>query len=230
MSEERMRILEMVAEGTITAEQASQLIHALDESGPEEDEAEYLDAAAAPEETVFEAASDAAPEADDFSAGSAQNPSGMASENMSDFRKFRGFWYIPLAIGIVLTAISGLLVYAGNQAAWHWFWMMCVWVPLLTGISIVVFAAMSRTAHWLHVRVHTGEDEWPRNIKISLPLPLGMTGLFFKAFGKRIPGISDVPIPLDEAISALKDSVSHDDPFYVQVDEADGAKVEVYIG
>ena len=229
MSEERMRILEMVAEGTITAEQAAQLIHALDESGSE-DEAEYSEAVAETVEEVYETVFDAEPEADTFSTSPEEETSGMDTEDMAGFRKYRRFWYIPLAIGVVITAISGLLVYAGNQAAWHWFWMTCVWVPLLMGISIVVFAAMSRTAHWLHVRVDTGEDEWPRKIKISLPLPLGMTAMFLRIFGKRIPGISDVPIPLDEAVSALRGSVSRDDPFYVQVDEADGTKVEVYIG
>jgi hypothetical protein len=130
----------------------------------------------------------------------------------------------------VITAVSGLLVYAGVQAGWHWFWMSCVWLPLLLGIAIMVFGVGGRTARWLHVRVNTGEDEWPRRIAISLPLPLRTSAWLVRLFGGFIPGLDEIPVPLYEAIMALQDSLTPEDPLYVHVDEPDGAQVEVYIG
>jgi hypothetical protein len=227
MSEERMRILEMVAEGTITSEQAAQLIQALDESA--DDEVYMEDAEADIEPMVVEADYvDDGPEPA-YEAFEPDEPYEVP-EMPKSVRRFRSFWYIPLAIGVFITSVSGLLVYAGNQASWHWFWMVCVWMPLLLGIVITMIAAMSRTARWVHVRVKTGQDEWPRNIRISLPLPLRTAAFTVKFFGRFIPGLDEVPIPIDEAIYAVKDSLTPDDPLYIHVDNPGGEKVEVYIG
>ena len=51
-----------------------------------------------------------------------------------------------------------------------------------------------------------------------------------KYFGHFIPGLDDIPIPIDEAIIALQDSLTPDDPLYVHVEDQGGERVEVYIG
>ncbi len=231
MSVERMQILEMVANGTITAAEAAKLIEALDESAEEgaayfdpESEAEPVD-----QLDTFQVhaaqegfAGDFEPEDVIISAGAPEMPGNL--------RRFRSFWYLPLAVGIIVTTFSALLVFTGNQAGWHWFWMSCAWLPLLLGIAFMMIAAMSRTARWVHVRVNTGQDEWPRRIAISLPLPLRASAWMIKVFGSWIPGLNNIGFPVDEVITALQDSLTPDDPIYVHVEDSGGEKVEVYIG
>jgi len=86
----------------------------------------------------------------------------------------------------------------------------------------------SRTARWLHVRVHQKEGERPQNISISLPLPLHLIAWLLRNFGSYIPNLDATG--LDEVILAL-DKTSPEAPLYVEVNEgSDGERVEVYIG
>jgi hypothetical protein len=103
-------------------------------------------------------------------------------------------------------------------------------MPIFFGILVILIGWASRTARWLHVRVNTGQDEWPRRVAISLPLPLRTSAWLMRTFGHYIPGLDDLPIPLHEAILALQDSLTPDDPLYVKVDDSDGERVEVFIG
>ena len=144
------------------------------------------------------------------------------------FKKWQAFWLIPLTAGILITIVSGLLLYAGTQAEWNGFWMFCIWLPLLFGVTVLLLGAMSRTARWLHVRVNTGQDEWPRRVAISFPLPLRTSAWVMRIFGHYIPGLDDIPV--HEAIQALQESLTPDEPLYIQVDDSGGEKVEVYIG
>ncbi len=205
MNEERMRILEMIEQGTITSQEGADLIRALEEL---DDESWHQD----PE-----------PEA-------APPPprEGRPPDPPPDMTRWRNFWYVPLAIGVVVTGFSGLLVFAGNQGGWHWFWMVCAWTPLLLGIFVITAAWLSRTARWLHVRVNTGEDEWPRRIALSFPLPIGLTAFAMKLFGRFIPGMDQVP--LEEAMMAIKEGTNPESPVYIEVDEPGGEHVQVYIG
>lgn len=241
MSEERMRILEMIAQGTITAEQGAQLIRALDEAESLPAESEPADAG--PEDSFapesLEASADFVELFDETETSAGDAPSapppapeatGSSFNPSPALRRWKQFWFIPLGIGAVITMLSGLLLFAGIRGDWNWFWMSCVWLPLLLGIFVIMLSWMSRTARWLHVRVNTGQEEWPRRIAISLPLPLRFTAFILRVFGRFIPGLDDVPIPVDEAVLALEKSLSPDDPLYVNVQDAGGERVEIYIG
>ena len=71
-------------------------------------------------------------------------------------------------------------------------------------------------------------DEWPRNIAISLPLPIRLTAWIVRIFRPHIPNMEGANI--DEMILALE-KTSPTAPLFVQVDEGeDGERVEVYIG
>lgn len=220
MEDERMQILEMVASGTITAAQAAQLIAALDESG---DHPPARSAAPVPAPAVRDQPADP--------------PNQQAEQNYPDFpepplgfKRWNAFWLVPLGIGVIITVISGLLLSAGIEAGWNGFWLFCIWNPLIFGILVILFGWSSRTARWLHVRVNTGQDEWPRRVAISLPLPLRTSAWVMRYFGHYIPGLDDVPVPIHEAILALQESLTPDEPLYVNVADSGGERVEVYIG
>ncbi len=165
------------------------------------------------------------------------NTSNFSSGEAAKIKKWRSWWTIPLAIGVGVAAFSGWLMYVGFQREWSGFWVGCLWLPLLIGVTLTTLGWLSRTAIWMHVRVNTGQDEWPRRIAISMPIPLRLTAWALKAFGHFIP--SEVPLrklshpDIDEIVQALSESLQPDDPLYIEVEEGEGPspqKVQVFIG
>jgi hypothetical protein len=218
---ERLQILEMIEKGIISAEEGVRLLNSL-QTEPDVIETPSISAATEsaepspqPDVTVEE-----------------PSPEMKAQPAPSDFenetRKWRRWWWIPLTVGISITAISGFLMVLAFQNSGFGFWFACLWLPLLFGVLIISLAAASRTTRWLHVRVHQEPGEWPQTIAISLPIPIRFTAWLVRIFKPHIHGMDKTS--LDEVILALE-KVSPDQPFYVRVDEGEtGEKVEVYIG
>ena len=142
--------------------------------------------------------------------------------------KWKGYWWIPFWVAVGITVISAALMYYAWFAGGFSFWFACTWFPFMLGVAVMALAYASRTARWLHVRVHQQPGERPQNIAISLPIPLRLTAWFFRTFKGHIPHMGNSG--LDELIMALE-ATNPDTPFYVEVDEGeDGERVEVYIG
>jgi hypothetical protein len=222
---ERLQILEMIEKGVITAEEGVRLLNSL-EGESDEGELERIaetEASASdqpgnfPEQEVLE--QEPTPE----------SKKAYASKNLdSSIKKWRSWWWIPLSVGIAITAISGLFMFLAYQQSGFGFWFACLWVPLLFGIAVISLSAASRTARWLHVRVHQEPGEWPRTIAISMPIPIRFTAWIMRTFKPHIDGMENAN--LDEVILALE-KTSPEHPLYVQVDEGEsGEKVEVFIG
>jgi hypothetical protein len=145
-----------------------------------------------------------------------------------NMRKWRNYWWIPMSIGVAITVISAVLMYVAWENSGYGFWFACTWFPFALGVLVIALAYGSRTARWLHVRIHQKPGERPQNIAISLPLPLRFTAWFLRTFKGYIPELRNTG--LDEIIMALH-ATNSDTPFYVEVDEGDsGERVEVYIG
>jgi hypothetical protein len=142
-------------------------------------------------------------------------------------KKWRGWWRIPLWIGVIATVLTGLLLYSIYHAAGFNFWFACAWFPFMVSVAIVALAWASRSAHWIHIRVHQRPGERPQNIAISFPVPLTLMGWFLRTFRSKIPKMQGVNP--DEMILALN-HVTPEKPFYVEVNDEDGERVEVYIG
>lgn len=236
MTDERLKILEMIEQGTITATQGTELLFALEADDEERVEMEKLDAGY-PIPESDPTSSTPPPPVEEF-----PNPTGeedkpprveptRSSQPTPKFARWRRWWSYPLTFGIIVTVFSGWLLYVGNQNAWAGFWMACIWLPLLFGIFVITLAWLSRTSLWVHVRVNTGQDEWPRRIAISLPLPLQLGAWFFRTFQDKIPGIPNMEeIPIDDLITAVQNGVKPESPIYIEVEEKGAERVEVYIG
>jgi hypothetical protein len=146
-----------------------------------------------------------------------------------EFQHLRFFWLIPLLIGMLFTLWGGFGIYNQftEKGLSFGFWM--AWIPLFLGAAIVTLSVSSSKGHWIHVRVNTGQDEWPRKIAISLPLPTGLLKLGMKARGKlNIDGIGGTQFQFTDfgaLIEALEES---DQPLIVHVDEGN-EKVKVMI-
>src|SRR5918996_1256791 len=109
-SEERKKILQMVQDGKISAEQAASLMRALeadDPANPAEAEVEVIETGA--------------------SVGGERVESPEFEEVKARARRFA---MIPLWIGVFLTVMSAWGIYSVQHSAGANFWFFCLMVPL----------------------------------------------------------------------------------------------------
>jgi hypothetical protein len=263
---EQLKILEMIENGLITAEEGIQLLNALEtrsEGKPGLEAAAGADTDAnqipsgpssSSEETLPESIrvnlSEQISTPDQLTASFSEkhsyppssaeqtpyeeppvednNTTNATSESLLNLKKWHDFWQIPFLIGVAITMIGGGLMNWAWQAGRFSFWFACAWFPFLFGVLVLALAWSSRTARWLHLRIHQKSGQRPAKIAISFPIPLRLTAWFLRTFGHRIPNLKYTG--LDELLLALE-KTSPDTPFYIEVNEGnDGEKVEVYIG
>ena len=143
-------------------------------------------------------------------------------------KQLKRWWVFPFAIGLVITTLGALWMFAGySRSGFGWgFWLS--WIPFIIGIFVLSLSFQSSRSVWLHVRIKQKRGESPPRISISLPLPLSLTQWLINTFGHKIPGLDDLPLG---DISELLDRISPEEPFYVHVNDKDnGEMVEVFIG
>lgn len=207
-SEERKKILQMVEEGKISAQEAASLMRALDEDAhPVQAEMDILHTEAA---SGFEGSQ--APEFEEVKS------------------RARRFAMIPLWIGVFVAVMSAWGIYSIQQSAGVNFWFFCLMVPLLLGVLLIALGAGGQGSKWLYVNVDRRQaHDWPQNITLGFPLPLGLTAWFLRNFGHNIRGMGKTNV--DEIIQVLDATGKSGAPFIINVhDDEDGEHVQVYIG
>src|SRR5215510_3354350 len=162
-SEERKKILQMVAEGKISATEAATLMRALDtDMDSAEEDVEVIQTAASQSYESTEA-----PEFEEIKA------------------RARRFSLIPLWVGVFITVISAWIIYSIQQNGGTNFWFYCMVLPLLVGVLLITLGAGGRSSRWLYVDVdrrNAKEGDGPRRITLGFPLPLGFIAWFFRTF------------------------------------------------
>ncbi len=141
----------------------------------------------------------------------------------------RRFIMIPLWIGVFITVLSAWGMYSIQQRGLS-FWFFCLIVPLLLGVLLITLAAAGQSSKWIYVNVDRSHaQDWPRNITIAFPLPLGLTAWFLRSFGHYIHGLKNTNV--DEIIQILDATGKSGAPLIVNAnDNEDGENVQVYIG
>jgi len=202
-TEERRKILQMVADGKISAEDAAKLMHALEE--PVEYEMEVIEPAVG-------------------------STSGSAIEFDDVRRRAMRFAMIPLWMGVLITVASAWGMYSVQQSAGFNFWFFCLGLFLFLGVVLITVGAGGLGSRWIYVNVDRSKaQDWPKNITIALPLPLGLVSWFLKNFGSHIEGLKKTTV--DEVIMAIALTRSLKEPLIVNVDDTeDGERVQVFIG
>jgi len=198
-AEERRKILQMVADGKISAEEAAALMRSLEESAEEEIE-------------VIET-------------GSASGGERVSAPEFDQIReRARLFAWIPLGVGIILTILTSWWMFSIQQKSGLNFWFFCMSMPFLFGVFLIALSGASR---WLYVNVdRSHQTDWPKNITLALPLPLGLAGWFLKNFGSHLQWDH-----VDEILMAILAAKTTSEPLIVNVDEGDGGeRVQVFIG
>jgi hypothetical protein len=205
-SEERRKILQMVQDGKISAEQAASLMRAIDLAADSaEAEVEFIEAG-----------------------GGSEGSSASEFEEVKS--RARRFAMIPLWIGVFIAVLSAWGIYSVQQSAGVNFWFFCLLVPLLFGVLLIALGAGGEGSKWLYVNVdRRNARDWPQNITLGFPLPLGLTAWFLRNFGQYINGMQKTNV--DEIIQILDATGKSGAPLIINAnDNGDGEHVQVYIG
>jgi len=206
--EERRKILQMVQDGKISAEQAASLMRALDaDADTSEADVEVIEPGAS-----FGGDPSDAPEFEAIKA------------------RARRFAMIPLWIGVALTVLSAWAIYSVQQSAGMNFWFFFLMIPLLIGVLFIALGASGQSSRWLYVNVdRRNAHDGPRNITLGFPLPLGLTAWFLRTFGQNMRGMKNTNV--DEIIQLLDATGKSGAPLIINAnDNEDGEHVQVYIG
>lgn len=206
--EERRKILQMVQDGKISAEQAASLMRALEaDADPSEAEVEVIE-----------------------TGPSFSSETSDASEFEAIKARARRFAMIPLWIGVAMTVLSAWAIYSVQQSSGMNFWFFFLMIPLLIGVLFIALGASGQTSRWLYVNVdRRNAHDGPRNITLGFPLPLGLAAWFLRTFGQNMRGMKNTNV--DEIIQLLDATGKSGAPLIINAnDKEDGEHVQVYIG
>lgn len=208
-SEERKKILQMVEEGKISAEEAARLMAAM---------AEHEDDSAEAEVEVIESRAGFGYEKTD------------APEFEQIKARARRFSLIPLWAGVVITVLSAWAIYSIQQIAGTNFWFYCMIFPLMLGVLLLALGGGGRSSRWIYVDVNRKDakpGDGPKHITLGFPIPFGLTMWFMENFGHNINGMNRRQV--DAIVEMMKTTKDSNEPLMVNVDD-DDAHVQVYIG
>lgn len=194
MDDAYLEILRMIEKGTISAEEGEMLLDALD----------------AGSEPVVQAAN-----------GTSAGWGETWSPRPPDWAQQA--WLIPLTGGVLLIGLAGMITALLVQGGSRLGWLACTLPLMLLGALVIALAWWSRTARWLHLRVH---DQATR-FRISLPLPLRPVGWLARLARPFVPQMQDIPV--DEMILALAE-MQEEGMLAVEVSDEAGEEVQVYFG
>ena len=209
-SEERKKILQMVEEGKISAEDAAKLMRALDEDTESETDEAEIEVIESRADSSYERAE--APEFDAIKA------------------RARRFSLIPLWIGVFVTVFSAWIIYSIQQNAGVNFWFYCMTLPLMLGVLLIALGAGGRSSRWIYVDVDRRDakpGDGPRHITLGFPIPFGFVMWFFETFGHNINGMSKGKV--EGIIQMMHATRESGEPLMINVDD-DDAHVQIYIG
>lgn len=202
--ESRFEILKRVQDGTLTAEEGSDLIGILDRGRVDASEAEVLD----PIPPMKEAEVPDSPQVSGW---------------------WKALWSLILIGGAVLTGFSAFWAYRGyERAGLGWgFWLS--WIPFIIGVLIMIFGWILLESPWMHLKISSSEAGKQQKINIAIPLPLKLTSWGIKTFGHHVPadlkekGVEDMLIEVEN-------SLKRGEPFQIEVDDKeDGDRVYITI-
>lgn len=208
MEAEQLKILKMLEKGTITADEAQELLSALDEAtaaGSTLTTPNPPNEPAQPSDTLLK-----------------------AQANLPNFDRFRSYWRIPLTVSLATLGVGGLALWGLSfSAGWvtTTIAIACAWPLVLLATAGVFISLWSKSALWVHIRVR---EKAGRRVNISIPAPLRLIGRFLK-FAQRY-GPPSQSERLSDAQELLNEFDHTGQPLIVNVNDEDGDQVQIYIG
>jgi hypothetical protein len=202
MGEEQLKVLQMIADGIISAEEGERLLQVLEVASGVEPEVD-LEFSPNPEARIDQVA-----------------PKPVSLPPKPDWSKF---WFYPTVIGGALILLGlgyTVLAVGGPISGW---WLLLTLPSLVLGTVSFLLGWLIRSSCWLHVRI---KDE-QTNFKICLPLPLSWIAWGIKIARPFAPKLTEVVT--DDLLETLA-KTSSEGIFRVEVEEATGEYVQIYYG
>lgn len=208
MDEPYLKVLQMIQEGTLSAEEGERLLDAL--------ESTRAGAQTSGQPSV-------SPQRPPIPPENESPPEPAAPAGAPGW--WRIAWVYVLALGVVLLAAGGLWVgwlARGNASLG---WLGCAVPLILLGTLVVLLAWWSRVARWLHLHVRDEE----RDIRISMPLPLRLAAWVLRWLRPWVPGLRTTAV--DELLLAMAGENAGGNVLVLEVEgEEDGEQVHLSIG
>ena len=200
MSEERRRVLQMLQDGTISTEQAMDLLDAMEG-----------------EEEVTEVSKG------DFDYIPEPPP------NMNKYRRFWKIPFIVSGVFLLLFGVWLRSIYLSSEGAIT-FAFICVWTLFMFAGLATLLAFMSRRSTWLHVRVKESQGtRIAISMPLPLRLANWGIGIARGFVDDHTRGHLNMAAEfINAARDTMSEPGS--DPLFIDVDDDDGDHVEVYIG
>ncbi len=215
-SEERQKVLQMIAAGQITPEQGAELLQALGGNFPPGQ------AESTPGE---QAQSEPAPPTPEYEV---IDPPPPAPETPPiDLPNTQHWWQVPLWIGVALL-IAGAFTLAGAlQTGGGACLILLCGLPLMaSGLLAVIFAWFARNGPWVHIRV---KNRRPGEHNVNISVPLNMSVAAVRIATPFVPQMRETGV--DEVLTSLQGNVTKDQPMVIDVnDDEDGEHVQVIVG
>lgn len=181
MDEATLKILSMVQEGTISAEEGAMLMDALD-AGSEPESNPAHETSAGWGATAGEA-----------QAGWPRRPTWTQK-----------VWIYLLAGGGLLAGLAAIMTALLMVGGTLMGGLACTLPLMAFGALVVALACWSRTARWLHVQVHDQNSRF----RISLPVPLHLAAWISRLVRPWVPQVRGLPV--DEMIRHLEEMEDED--------------------
>ncbi len=198
MNAEWLKILELVRSGDLSAAEGARRLDAFEEA------------------SQVEVISPPLPEAE----------STLDAETEASIRRWKSWWQIPFWAGAGIFLLSATLMAWAYPAA-HFFWFYCSILPLLFGLLVLLTAAWSCQARWLHLRVRESGAR-KSNVSISMPLPTRLAGWALRLAGPFIPKEKLPNFDLQTLVPLIDSLHQSREPVIVEVND-DSSHVQIYI-
>lgn len=219
--DERMEILNLIESGEIDVDEGLKRMSGETVERPERDILDQLETGDIDVGEAVRLIEGAAPSETHSKSAPAD---GLVSPRSPSVGTWRSWWLLIPAFGLAFTAFGGWL---GTIGGWWW---LCAAPSLVVGILVLLLAVLTQNAPWLHVRVDTGQESWPRHVAISLPVPIRLASWGLRRWGHYASGLDATAV--DELLLSLEGSIDADNPIHIEVHEDDetGERIQVFLG
>lgn len=202
MEEEREKILQMIADGVISAEDGQELLIALDGEENGDDSAER-----------------------------GWTPPQEPDRELPNMNEYRARWRTLFNVGASVFGVSSALFFlVGKRLGAIGKLIRLLLLPVMGISGLVALAAYwSRDGLWLLVRIFSaGRQDMEISLPLLFPLHWLRVAVGMAADKIVVPELSDQLGAAADLLSEIDED--RQDPFVVDVDDGDGKRVQVFIG